>query len=166
MAETDKQLRRWSFSTSTLFVSPPRSVRIWMEQGNVESKRSLYAQFSCKKTTWMKEVGDQGARLKMCERDSNDLRFCPLVEFLLAKSTGSFTTRRSVSMIQAVNENVSSIEQNLRELTYTSNLTKGLSRRANINVLPTLKINCRSPQTNWDKPGGTRSAHSKQQKFV
>lgn len=58
------------------------------------------------------------------------------------------------------------IEQHLRELTYTSNLTKGLSRRANINVLLTLKINCRSPQTNWDEPGGTRSAHSKQQKFV
>jgi hypothetical protein len=136
-----------------------------MEQGNIESKRTLHAQISCKKTTWMKEVGDQAARLKMCELDSIDLGFCPLAEFLLAKSTGYFTTRLSVSMILAVSENVCSIERDLRELTYTSNLTKGLSRRANINVLLTLKINCRSPETNWDGPGGTNSAHRKQ-KFV
>lgn len=110
------------------------------------------------------EVGDQGARLKMCELDSIDLGFCPLAEFLMAKYTSSFTTRRCVSMILLVSENVCSIERNLRKLTYTSNLTKGLSRRANINVLLTLKINCR-PQTNWDEPGGTRCAHRKQQKY-
>jgi len=141
-------------------------VRTWVGQENIESKRTLHAQISCKTTTWMKEVGDQGARLKRCELDSNDLGFCPLAEFLLAKSTGSFTTRRSVSMIQTVSENVCSIERNLRELIYTSNLTKGLSRRANINVLLTLKINCRSPQTNSDEPGRTRSAHREQQKFL
>lgn len=61
----------------------------------------------------MKEVGDQGERLNMCELDSIDLGFCPLAEFLLAKSTGSFTIRRSVSIIQAVIENVCIIEQNL-----------------------------------------------------
>jgi hypothetical protein len=64
-------------------------------------------------------------------------------------------------MIEAVSGNVCSIERNLPELIYTSNLTKGLSRRANINVLLTLKINCRSPHTKWDEAGGTRSAHRK-----
>jgi len=51
------------------------------------------------------KVEDQVASLKRCELDSIDLGFCPLAEFLLAESTGSFTTRRSVSMIQAVGEN-------------------------------------------------------------
>ena len=141
-------------------------VRTWAGQGNTESKRTLHAEISCKTTTWMMDVGGLGARLKKCELDSTDLGFCPLVEFLLIKSTGSFTTRRSVSMIKTVCENAGSIERNLRELIYTSNLTKGVSRRAKINVLLTLKINCRSPQINWDEPGGTRIAHRKQQKFV
>jgi len=89
----------------TTTLSTNMYVRTWVGQINIESKRTLHAQISCKTTTWMKEVGDQGARLKRCELDSNDLGFCPLAEFLLAKSTGSFTTRRSVSMIQTVSEN-------------------------------------------------------------
>jgi hypothetical protein len=80
-------------------------VRTWTWQGNIKSKRTLHAQISCKTTTWMKGVGDQVASLKRCELDSIDLGFCPLAEFLLAESRGSFTTRRSVSMIQAVGEN-------------------------------------------------------------
>jgi hypothetical protein len=138
------QCRRYSLYHHAQF----EHVRTWMGHGNIESKRTLHVQISRKTTTWMKEVGDQGARLKRCGLDSIDLGFCPLAEFLMAESTGSFTTRRSVSMIQAVSENVRSIERNLRELTYTSNLTKALCRRANTNVSLTLKINCRSPQTN------------------
>jgi len=156
------QCRRYSLHHHAQY----EHVRTWMGQGKTESKRTLHVEISCKSTTWMKEVGDRVAILKRSELDSTDLGFCPLTEFRLAKPTGSFTSRWTVSMIRAVSENVCRIERNLRELTHTSNLTKGLSRRANINVLLTLKINCRSPQTNWDEQGGARSAHRKQQIFV
>jgi len=94
------QCRRYSLHHHAQY----EHVRTWMGQGNIESKRTLHAQIWCTTTTLMK-VEDQVASLKRCELDSIDLGFCPLAEFLLAESTGSFTTRRSVSMIQAVGEN-------------------------------------------------------------
>jgi hypothetical protein len=156
------QCRRYSLHHHAQY----EHVRTWMGQRNIESKRTLHVQISCKTTTWMKKVWDQVASLKCANWiqliwDSAHWR-----NFYWLNLQAPLPHAGLSVWYTGGGRKLCSVERNLRELIHTSNLTKGLSRRANINALLILKINCRSPQTNCDAQEGTRSAHRKQQKFV